>query len=87
VLNVIEAKQGRTTKKELIEELRALKMIPTYGPSQPRSAPHSRLRAILGPLEDHWHFVEVRARGRKSEVSLTGQGRSALRIFGTGADE
>jgi hypothetical protein len=51
VLNIIEAKQGRTTKKELIEELQTLKMTPTYGPSQPKSAPHSRLRAILDPLE------------------------------------
>lgn len=53
-------------------------------PSQPRSAPHSRLRAILDPLETQWHFVQVKSRGRNSEVSLTEQGNSALRIFGTG---
>ena len=37
-----------------------------------------------GHGEMHWKFVETRSRGRKSEVSLTEQGKSALRIFGTG---
>jgi predicted transcriptional regulator len=46
----------------------------------------SRLRAILDPLEKHWQFIEVRSRGRKSEVSLTEQGKTALRIFGSGRD-
>jgi hypothetical protein len=41
------------SKKELIEELRDLKIIPVYPRSQSRSAPHSRLRAILDPLEKH----------------------------------
>ena len=85
VISVISSRQGsRISKKELIEELQALKIIPTYLPSQPRSAPHSRLRAILDPLEKHWQFVEVKSRGRRSEVSLTEQGHSALRIFGAG---
>ena len=86
VLAIISSKQGgRITKKELIQELQALRLIPEYLPSQPKSAPHSRLRAILDPLEVHWQFVEVRSRGRKSEVSLTEQGRNALRIFGSGS--
>ena len=59
-------------------------MITQFGPSQTKSAPHSRLRAILDPLEKHWHFVEIRSKGRKSEVSLTEQGTSALKIFGAG---
>ncbi len=85
VLSIIDSKAGdKISKKELIEELQARKIIPIYPPSQPRSAPHSRLRAILDPLEMHWQFVETRSRGRKSEVSLTEQGKSALRIFGTG---
>jgi hypothetical protein len=46
--------EGKISKKELIEELRDLKIIPVYPPSQSRSAPHSRLRAILDPLEKHW---------------------------------
>ncbi len=85
VLSIISrAPAERITKKELIDELQALKLMPDYQPSQTRSAPHSRLRAILDPLEKEWHFAEVRARGRKSEVALTEQGRSALRIFGAG---
>jgi hypothetical protein len=44
--------------------------------SSPRNPPHGRLRAILDPLEKHWQFIEVGPKGRKSEVSLTGQGKS-----------
>jgi len=46
--------KGKISKKELIGELRDLKIIPVYPPSQSGSAPHSRLRAILDPLEKHW---------------------------------
>jgi hypothetical protein len=84
VLSVIDMHDGKVSKKVLIEELQDLKMIPTYLPSQPRSAPHSRLRALLDPLVYHWKFIEVRSRGRKSEVIVTEQGKSALRIFGPG---
>lgn len=87
VLAIIDsAGGGKMSKKDLIEELQSpkVKMIPVYQPSQPRSAPHSRLRAILDPLASHWHFVEVKSRGRRSEVILTEQGKNALRIFGTG---
>lgn len=83
-MSIIKANKGKISKKELIEELQGLKIIPLYPPSQPRSSPHSRLRAILDPLEKHWQFVEVKSRGRRSEVSLTEQGKSALRIFGSG---
>lgn len=31
-----------------------------------------------------WQFVKVESKGRRSEVSLTQQGKSALRIFGSG---
>jgi CRISPR locus-related DNA-binding protein len=86
VLETINSVGGKMTKKALIERLqsREYQMIPQFGPSQTKSAPHSRLRAILDPLEKHWHFVEVRSKGRKSEVSLTEQGTSALKIFGAG---
>jgi hypothetical protein len=86
VLAIIAARPGeKISKKELIEELQELKIIPSFQPAQPRNAPHSRLRAILDPLETHWQFVKVEARGRRSEVSLTQQGKSALRIFGAGS--
>lgn len=84
VLSIVHGNGDRISKKELIEELQGLRMIPVYGPSQTKSAPHSRLRAILEPLENHWQFVQVDARGRRSQVSLTEQGKRALRIFGSG---
>jgi hypothetical protein len=85
VLAIIGSKRdGKISKKELIEELQKIHLIPVFPPSQPRNAPHSRLRAILDPLETHWQFIHIKSRGRRSEVSLTEQGRSALRIFGQG---
>jgi hypothetical protein len=87
VLYIVDRNGGSVSKKGLIEELQNLRMIPTYLPSQPRSAPHSRLRALLDPLEHHWGFVEVKSRGRRSDVSLTEQGKSALKIFGAGYEE
>lgn len=84
VLSIIDSAGGSMSKKDLIVELQSLRVIPVYLPSQPRSAPHSRLRAIIDPLQIHWQFIEVKSRGRRSIVTLTGQGRSALRIFGTG---
>lgn len=83
-LSIIDRAGGTMSKKDLIEPLQEAGMIPRYQPSQPRSAPHSRLRAILDTLEIQWHFVQVHSRGRKSEVSLTEQGNNALRIFGAG---
>ena len=84
VVSVISKGGGSLTKKELIGTLQSgdHPLIPSYGADASKSAPHSRLRAIIKPLEDEWGFVEVRARGRRSEVTLTEQGRSALRIFG-----
>jgi hypothetical protein len=88
VLAIIGSKgDGKISKKELIEELQRIRLIPVFPPSQPRNAPHSRLRAILDPLEMHWQFIEVRSRGRRSDVYLTDQGRNALRIFGSGGDD
>lgn len=89
VLSAIRNAGGKVTKKKLIEMLQSSKpsLMPIYGPSQTRSAPHSRLRGILDPLERDWGFIEIRARGRQSEVALTEQGENALRIFGSGSSE
>lgn len=84
VLSIISNAGGKTSKKELIEKLQQIRLIQPSQASQTRSAPHSRLRAILDPLESHWHFIEVKSRGRRSEVLLTAQGKNALKIFGTG---
>ena len=84
VLSIINDAGGKLSKKELIEKLQAAKLMPDLQPSQAKSAPHSRLRAILGPLELQWHFVDVKSKGRRSDVVLTEQGKNALRIFGQG---
>ncbi|MCL4519459.1 MAG: DUF6293 family protein [Thaumarchaeota archaeon] len=81
VLSIIRKAGGRMTKKDLIEKLKELNIIPPFLPHQ-RSAPHSRLRPILDPLRLNWKFVETMARGRKSDIILTKQGETALRIFG-----
>ncbi len=87
VLSIINNKGGKMSKKDLIERLQMVKLMPDLLPSQAKSAPHSRLRAILGPLELQWRFVEVNSKGRRSDVVLTGQGKNALRIFGSGRVE
>jgi predicted transcriptional regulator len=79
VLSIIDTKNdGRISKKELIEELQKLGLIPMYPVPQPRNAPHNRLRAILEPLETHWQFIQIKSRGRRSEVSLTEQGKTVI---------
>lgn len=81
ILSIIKKAGGRIPKKDLIEKLKELNIIPPFLPHQ-RSAPHSRLRPILDPLRLDWKFVEITARGRKSDINLTKQGDTALRIFG-----
>ncbi len=83
VISIIDAAHGSIRKKELIKKLQSpeYELIQQYRSDQP-TATHSRLRAILEPLEDEWKFVRVEARGRRSVVSLTPQGETALKIFG-----
>lgn len=88
VLSLINEAGGDISKKSLIEQLQspAYRMIPQYQPWATKSAPHSRLHAILDPLEKKWKFITIRAKGRWSKVSLTEEGKEALRIFGVGKD-
>lgn len=83
VLSIINEEGGHISKKTLIEKLQSPghRLIPQYTRSVTKSAPHSRLRPILDPLEKRWRFVTIEARGRRSQVSLTPKGRAALRIF------
>jgi hypothetical protein len=54
VLSIIKEKnKGKISKKELIGEPQDLEIIPVYPPSHSRSAPYSRLRAILDSLEKY----------------------------------
>jgi hypothetical protein len=46
------------------------------------AAKHSQLQAILDPLETECKCVRVDASWRRSEVIMTEQGETALKIFG-----
>lgn len=82
VLYCLKINKGSVPKKILIQELEALEILPKSLPPQSRNAAHSRLKALLDPLEKQWHFIEIRARGRNSEIFLTEQGRNAVRLVG-----
>jgi hypothetical protein len=83
VLSILDKTGGRMRKRELIQELVKLKIIrPKENSKLTVAAKHSQLRAILNPLEKEWGYVKIEYSGRRSEVILTQQGKSALRIFG-----
>lgn len=86
VLSLLKAGGGRMRKAHLIEKLESLGIIRLRDErksSLTEAAKHSQLRAIIEPLETEWKYVRVEAAGRRSEVILTEQGKTALRIFGT----
>lgn len=85
VLNLLQEAGGTTRKAHLISKLEDLKIIKLKDDKKhelSESAKHSQLRSILEPMERDWKFVKVDASGRRSEVTITDQGRIALRIFG-----
>jgi len=84
-LNILSANHGRMRKARLIEKLEAVEVIRLRDESRSaltEAAKHSQLRVLLDPLEKEWKYVRVEARGRRSEVIITEQGETALRIFG-----
>jgi CRISPR locus-related DNA-binding protein len=86
ILSFLKDAGGRLRKVHLIKKLEAVGIIGLRDETKTefsQSAKHSQLRAILDPMEKEWGFVIVEARGRRSEVSLTEQGQTALKIFGT----
>jgi hypothetical protein len=86
VLSIIEQNGGHVRKARLIEKLEELSVISIRDERKTElseAAKHSQLRAILDPMGSEWKYVTVEARGRRSEVTITEQGRAALKIFGT----
>jgi hypothetical protein len=69
-------------KRKLIEYLKNQDVIDS---ELSAAAKHSRLKVLLGPMAvgslDN-PLVEVEYRGRQSNVILTNQGESTLKIFG-----
>jgi len=84
ILNLLNQKSGRIRKVHLIKELVSMEQIKAksgWGDNSVMQAKHSQLRTLLEPLLDQ-EFIEVEARGPKSEVILTERGKESLRFFG-----
>ena len=85
VLNLL--KMGKKTKAELIDALDG-KIIKQKGPLKENSndlsihAKHGQLRTILEPMEKNYGYIQIDKHGRKSDVTITPQGRRTLEIFG-----
>lgn len=80
----MEPSEYRTLAR-LIEKLEALGIIRLKDENRSvltEAAKHSQLRTILSPLETEWKYIRIEASGRRSEVIITEQGETALRIFG-----
>lgn len=85
VLSLIQSSGGTMRKSKLIEKLEEEKIIKIRDENVTQltdAAKHSQLRAILDPMENRWNFVSVESSGRRSEVSITEKGKTALKIFG-----
>lgn len=85
VLDLLKSADGKMKKYRLIsklEEKGIIKLKDETKTQLTKSAKHSQLKSILDPMEFDWKYVKVEASGRRSEVSLTEQGDTALKIFG-----
>jgi CRISPR locus-related DNA-binding protein len=85
ILSILKLNNGKMRKARLIEKLEAKGIIRLKDESKMKltePAKLSQLRAILEPLETDWKYIKVEASGRRSEVMLTEQGETALKIFG-----
>ena len=86
ILGILKQNGGRMKKVNLIRKLEEEGIIKVRDESKTdlsRAAKHSQLRAMIEPLESSWRYIKVEASGRRSEVSLTEQGNTALNVFGS----
>lgn len=84
-LGLIKANQGKIRKALLIKKLESKGIIRVKDENKSsltEAAKHSQLRAILDPLENEWKYVRIDSSGRRSEVVITEQGETALKVFG-----
>lgn len=87
VLSLLQSYNGPMRKAKLIEKLEEADVIrdtSDSGEELTANAKHSQLRSLIDPMEKEWRLISVKARGRRSEVSMTQQGETALRVFGCG---
>ena len=82
ILELLEINKGKMKKRNIIEELKKLKIIEPVGVSSlSKSAEHGQLKTILEPMIS-MEYVTVETLGRNSIVSITIQGKNTLSIFG-----
>jgi CRISPR locus-related DNA-binding protein len=83
LLQILKRYGGKMKKSKLIEQLEGINLI---AKEQSVAAKHSRLKGLLHPITAGGGadnpLVEVEYRGKQSNVMLTGQGESTLKIFG-----
>ena len=88
ILDLLLRNGGTMKKYQMIKELEKAGVIKKAEESKGElSAPakHSKLRSLLDPMVREWNLVSIKASGRRSEVSIEPQGKTALRIFGSGS--
>ena len=85
ILHLLQSHGNSMKKFALIDELEAMGKIRSKsdsGRELDAHAKHSQLRALLDPMEKDWNLITIKASGSRSEVSITEQGETALRVFG-----
>jgi len=85
VLSLLKTTGTKMRKSQLITKLEEAQIIRVKDENVREltdTAKHSQLRAILDPMEKEWDFIKVESSGRRSEVSITEKGETALRFFG-----
>ena len=85
ILDMLRRHRDTMKKHQIIKELEdagVIKKAEDGGDELSAPAKHSKLRSLLDPMMREWGLVSVKASGRKSEVSIEPQGKTALRIFG-----
>ena len=82
ILSILEQREGKIKKRQLIEELKILKIIKGSGMKNlSKPAEHGQLKTILDPMIK-MEYVLVEIIGRNSIVTITQQGKNTLKIFG-----
>ncbi len=82
ILSILEQNKGKVKKRQLIEELKTLKIIESSGVRNlSKPAEHGQLKTILDPMIK-MEYVSVETIGRNSIVTITHQGKNTLKIFG-----
>ena len=83
ILNELQKYGKPMRKKKLIDALEKINVIEkTDSSGEERSTPTklNQLSRLLEPVRD-WKFIKVKGKGNNVEVSITHQGKIALRVF------